>query len=235
MPVSTTLIDDNDSPSLVYSPGSDWRREVLLVEPGDTRITRHGASNANMTVTFHFSGTGVTVVGLLDETSGEPSTSYTVDNRALRIYEPPAVQKMTRNVTFFSTSNLASGSHILQITTLNGTSPNFSACHCVHFLTALLVLRRAKNILVRTSHFNLNIDKYFNANAIKWNTLCFFHLQQFRSNSRNHAHFIQFRSNSRNHAHFILRHYPGYGLSNVIRINVTRNFVRDSGANGCLL
>ncbi|RDX47793.1 hypothetical protein OH76DRAFT_716961 [Lentinus brumalis] len=113
------LIDDGDS-AVQYSAG--WVHD-LGFQPA-VYHTRHGAVGKGSSVSLTF----VEVVTTLDPTpqGGRPTTSYTIDgSHVATVTAPFAPNALTQfNITTFSKNGLPPGSHVLNITNMNGTSPN---------------------------------------------------------------------------------------------------------------
>ncbi|KAI0758006.1 hypothetical protein C8Q74DRAFT_1373070 [Fomes fomentarius] len=116
---SPTLIDDTNH-IVQYQGGWDWypQRENYVAN------TAHGLSEAGITATLGFTGTGIAVVGVLEVGSGRPTTKYSIDRQDVGTYTAPATGQTTYNVTFFSKRDLPRGNHDVVITFMDDTSPN---------------------------------------------------------------------------------------------------------------
>ncbi|KAH9939413.1 uncharacterized protein BXZ73DRAFT_99618 [Epithele typhae] len=119
----TTFVDDADT-QITYTPG--WK--VFANDGGSVLRTKHGAASADLTATFSFTGTQVSVWGLVgsNDVHGWPTTTYAIDGNVLGTFTAPQVDppSFRVNVTFFSSDTLAAGQHELTITNVNGTAPN---------------------------------------------------------------------------------------------------------------
>ncbi|KAH9939404.1 uncharacterized protein BXZ73DRAFT_99610 [Epithele typhae] len=118
-----TFVDDADT-QITYTPG--WK--VFANDGASVLGTKHGAASADLTATFSFTGTHVSVWGLVgsNDVHGWPITEYAIDRNVLGTFTAPQVDPphFLINVTFFSSNTLAAGQHELTITNVNGTAPN---------------------------------------------------------------------------------------------------------------
>ncbi|KAJ2983100.1 hypothetical protein NUW54_g10667 [Trametes sanguinea] len=104
--------------------------------------TLHGASVADATATFTFTGTAVSVVGGIGAVSeyGWPSSSYAIDGKVVGTFDLVTDGHMddyssfSYNYTYFNSPVLSPGKHTLVVTTLNGTSPNTYWLDYIRFL-----------------------------------------------------------------------------------------------------
>ncbi|KAI9059991.1 hypothetical protein FKP32DRAFT_1077820 [Trametes sanguinea] len=104
--------------------------------------TLHGASVADATATFTFTGTAVSVVGGIGAVSeyGWPSSSYAIDGKVVGTFDLVTDGHMddynafSYNYTYFTSPVLSPGKHTLVVTTLNGTSPNTYWLDYIRFL-----------------------------------------------------------------------------------------------------
>ncbi|KAH9939379.1 uncharacterized protein BXZ73DRAFT_99582 [Epithele typhae] len=115
-----TFIDDSDS-IVQYEAGWNWEPNVSEVDG-----TRHRAVIGGLWATLSFAGSGVQVFGTVGASSsyGRPTTEYLIDNKSLATYTAPITNTMRYNVSFFDIQGLPYGTHMLNITNLNGTAPN---------------------------------------------------------------------------------------------------------------
>ncbi|KAL0570775.1 hypothetical protein V5O48_011191 [Marasmius crinis-equi] len=109
---ATIFIDDRDQ-RLRYS--GDWMREG---GDGDFRLTRQGGKKGN-SVQLSFTGSSVTVMGRLDNTSTGVQTSFTIDGQKQATYGAGSQSSVLRNIPFFRNGSLAQGEHTLVINCLD--------------------------------------------------------------------------------------------------------------------
>ncbi|KAI0758007.1 hypothetical protein C8Q74DRAFT_1452007, partial [Fomes fomentarius] len=116
---SPTLIN-NSNYTVQYQGGWKWvpQRENYVAN------TVHNVSEAGITATLGFTGTGIAVVGVLEVGSGRPTTKYSIDRQDVGTYTAPATGQTTYNVTFFSKRDLPRGNHDVVITLMDDTSAN---------------------------------------------------------------------------------------------------------------
>ncbi|OSC96382.1 hypothetical protein PYCCODRAFT_1472669 [Trametes coccinea BRFM310] len=129
-------VDDDDSRIVV---SDNWGvSSISYAYDG----TLHGASVADATATFTFTGTAVSVVGGIGAVSeyGWPSSSYAIDGKVVGTYnlvtdgQLDDYNQFAYNFTYFNSPVLSAGKHTLVITTLNGTKPNTYWLDYIRFL-----------------------------------------------------------------------------------------------------
>ncbi|RPD67556.1 hypothetical protein L226DRAFT_139358 [Lentinus tigrinus ALCF2SS1-7] len=123
--MSVPLIVDDSSPSVVYS-ATGWTIQTGLVPAFNQ--TLHVTSEKDASVSLTFEGTGIEVFTSRAPTStgGRPTTSYSIDGGAYVkvVNEPLHNPLMLFNIIGFLLTDMPSGVHVLNISNLNGTSPN---------------------------------------------------------------------------------------------------------------
>ncbi|OCH93938.1 hypothetical protein OBBRIDRAFT_239652 [Obba rivulosa] len=115
---ATSIVVDDDNPSVVYSPG--W---ALLPETASPvyNKTLHAANTTGQWASFTFSGVRVDVYGAstLEGFQYDLST-YAIDGQVVGKYQPPTTLNSTTGLAtsllFFNSPTLAPGTHILNIT-----------------------------------------------------------------------------------------------------------------------
>ncbi|TFK81128.1 hypothetical protein K466DRAFT_604747 [Polyporus arcularius HHB13444] len=112
-----------DSDPLVQYSSSQWIVDPFTLASGSSR---HGAALPELTVSLRFRGTGVQVVGILDASvhDGQPTTMYTLDGVVVDTYNAPWTSERTFDVVFYVNRSLSPADHTIEITNVNGTSPN---------------------------------------------------------------------------------------------------------------
>ncbi|RPD67546.1 hypothetical protein L226DRAFT_566239 [Lentinus tigrinus ALCF2SS1-7] len=123
--MSTPSLIDDSAPIVAYS-ATGWIIDAGFLPAFNH--TRHGATGTDASVSLTFEGTGIEVVTTRESTSraGRPTTLYSIDGAYVENSTEPFVPDGPTqfNVTVFSKKNLPSGMHVLNISNLNGTSPN---------------------------------------------------------------------------------------------------------------
>ncbi|RDX47792.1 hypothetical protein OH76DRAFT_1405584 [Lentinus brumalis] len=118
----TVRIEDSD-PLVQYSSSQWIVDDPFALASGDSR---HGAALPELTVSLQFHGTGVQVVGILDASvhGGQPTTMYALDGVVVDTYNAPWTSERTFDAVFYVNRSLSPGDHTIEITNVNGTSPN---------------------------------------------------------------------------------------------------------------
>ncbi|RPD81481.1 hypothetical protein L226DRAFT_139247 [Lentinus tigrinus ALCF2SS1-7] len=124
-PMSTPLIVDDRNPSVVYS-ATGWTIQGLV--PAFNQ-TLHVTSEKDTSVSLTFEGTGIEIYTSRKPTStgGRPTMSYSIDGgQVVEVDYESFVSDgpMLFNIKAFTLTDMPLGLHVLNISNLNGTSPN---------------------------------------------------------------------------------------------------------------
>ncbi|PPQ65035.1 hypothetical protein CVT24_008182 [Panaeolus cyanescens] len=121
--MATTLhIDDRDS-SVTYSrpaSGGHWSNQASR-ESDAFQSTLKLTRTVNARATVRFRGTSITVVGVIEDSGSSPiapSSSYQIDDGAVKVYTGVITNRDQYHIEFFKSDPLPMGEHTLVITNL---------------------------------------------------------------------------------------------------------------------
>ncbi|KAJ7255869.1 hypothetical protein B0H12DRAFT_1233025 [Mycena haematopus] len=110
-------VADND-PRIHYS--TSW-----ILSPHGSFQTSHQTEAVGSSLSFNFSGSGISVFGSVPASNGTfhpPTAAYSIDAAAPVVTTEPLATVLVGNQPLFSTSGLANGTHSLAIEVLNVSS-----------------------------------------------------------------------------------------------------------------
>ncbi|KIP10380.1 hypothetical protein PHLGIDRAFT_115506 [Phlebiopsis gigantea 11061_1 CR5-6] len=114
---STTIILDDTSPRIVYSPGGGaWPQLTFPPSLGAYNNTLTEGEEPGFSWRFSFTGVAIDVYGVLAPDPGVPSSLYTIDGGPGTPFVAPRVNATEANVLFFRSPPLAPGDHTIEVT-----------------------------------------------------------------------------------------------------------------------